>query len=164
MPISRFDVVANHSVNTRTVSVPLDLAGPSSLQNHTLVPILDLINHSSKDTEKIPTPIQYPTNSPSGPGSTPSRGQQPHLIPGKIGFRLIAPERGLSKDEEIKFEYGGHSSEMLFTEYGFCPEGKNGDWLGQVHGECDVNDLVEEMFPIRSEKVKTVLQELGCLG
>lgn len=150
---------AHDPVNTRTVSVPLDLPGPSSLQNHTLVPVLDMINHSSNPLETIPKPIQFS----AGPGG-PSRGHQPHLVPGKIGFRLISPERGLKKDEEIKFEYGPHSTETLFTEYGFCPVEKKGDWVGQVYGECDVNDLVQEMFPIKSEKVKNTLQELGCWG
>jgi hypothetical protein len=124
--------------------------------------MLDLINHSSNDEELIPKPIQYPSSTPGGPGSAPARGQQPHLIPGKIGFRLIAPERGLKKDEEVKFEYGGHPTDTLFTEYGFCPLGRKGDWLAQVYGECDVNDLVEKMFPIKSDKIKIALQELGC--
>jgi hypothetical protein len=140
------------------VSVPLDLPGPSSLQNHTLVPVLDMINHSSRPESIIPKPIQFLSG---GPG-VPARGQQPHLVPGKIGFRLIAPERGLVQDEEVKFEYGPHSTETLFTEYGFCPVEKTGDWVGEVYGECDVNDLVTEMFPIKSEKVKTTLKELGC--
>jgi hypothetical protein len=153
---------AHSVVNTRTVSIPLDLPGTSSLQNHTLVPILDLINHSSNEEERIPTPIQFPSSTSGGPGSTSSRGSQPHLIPGKVGFRLIAPERGLKEGEEVKFEYGAHSTETLFTEYGFCPEEKRGDWLSQVYGECDVNALVEEMFPIKSEKLRTILEELGC--
>jgi hypothetical protein len=119
-----------------------------------------MINHSSNPSEIIPKPIQFS----AGPGSSRVRGAQPHLVPGKIGFRLISCERGLKKDEEIKFEYGPHSTETLFTEYGFCPLGKKGDWIGQIYGECDVNDLVEEMFPIKSETVKTTLQELGCWG
>jgi hypothetical protein len=117
-----------------------------------------MINHSSKPESIIPKPIQFLSG---GPGA-PSRGHQPHPVPGKIGFRLISPERGLVKDEEVKFEYGPHSTETLFTEYGFCPVEKKGDWVGEVYGECDVNDLVKEMFPIKSEKAKTALQELGC--
>lgn len=156
-------------MNTRTVSIPLDLPGPSSLNNHTLVPILDMLNHSSKPDEIIPTPIQYPSSSSAGAGPGPGSsrrggpgGAQPHLIPGKIGFRLIAPERGLEAGEQVRFTYGAHSSETLLTEYGFLPEEKRGDWVGQPNAELDVNDLVEEMFPIKSDKVKSALEGLGC--
>ena len=161
--MSRCCTLILYPVNTRTVSIPLDLPGPSSLNNHTLVPILDMLNHSSKPEEIIPKPIQFPSSPSAPPGpSMHRRGVQPHLVPGKIGFRLIAPDRGLEKDEEVKFEYGAHSSETLFTEYGFVPEPRDGKWLDQPNGEVDVNDLVEKMFPIRSEKVKTALQEIGC--
>lgn len=155
-------------VNTRTVSVPLDLPGPSSLNNHTFVPILDMLNHSSKPEEIIPKPIQI-ASSPSAPKPGPGTSRrgagaraQPHLIPGKIGFRLIAPERGLEKDEQVRFEYGAHSTETLFTEYGFTPERLEGKWLDQPNGEVDVNDLVDKMFPIKSEKIKMALEEIGC--
>lgn len=124
-----------------------------------------MLNHSSKEEEIIPTPVQIPSspNSTTGPGAGPSRrGAAPHLVPGKIGFRLISPERGLEKDEQIRFEYGAHSTETLFTEYGFTSEDKYGDWLGQPYGEVDVNDMVEQMFPIKSDKIKSVLEEIGC--
>jgi hypothetical protein len=130
-----------------------------------MVPILDMLNHSSKPEEIIPKPIQIPSspNPTTGPGAGPSRrGATPHLVPGKIGFRLIAPDRGLKKDEQVRFEYGAHSTETLFTEYGFTPEAKYGDWLGQPNGEVDVNDMVEKMFPIKSDKIKSVLEEIGC--
>lgn len=126
-----------------------------------------MLNHSSKPDEIIPRPIQIPSSpgasSSTGPGaSTSRRGGTSHLVPGKIGFRLIAPERGLEKDEQVRFEYGAHSTETLFTEYGFTPEEKYGDWLSQPHGEVDVNDLVEQMFPIKSDKIRSVLEEIGC--
>lgn len=131
-----------------------------------------MLNHSSKPEEIIPKPIQFassptapipgPWTSRRGAGAGAGVGAQPHLIPGKIGFRLIAPERGLEKDEQVRFEYGAHSTETLFTEYGFTPEQRDGKWLGQPNGEVDVNDLVEKMFPIKSEKIKTALEGIGC--
>lgn len=121
-----------------------------------------MLNHSSKPEEIIPKPIQVPS-SPSAPNPGPSRkGAQPHLIPGKIGFRLIAPDRGLEKDEQVKFEYGAHSTETLLTEYGFTPEGRGGNFLDQPNGEVDVNDLVEKMYSIKSDRIRTTLEAIGC--
>jgi hypothetical protein len=51
---------------------------------------------------------------------------------------------------------------MLFTEYGFTPEQVGGNWLDQPNGEVDVNDLVEKMFPVESEKIQSTLEKMGC--
>lgn len=68
----------------------------------------------------------------------------------------------MEKDEQVRFEYGAHSTETLFTEYGFTPEQRGGKFLDQPNGEVDVNDIVENMFPIKSDKVRIALEELGC--
>ncbi|WVR05501.1 hypothetical protein IAU60_002519 [Kwoniella sp. DSM 27419] len=51
------------TVNTRSISIPLGLPGPSERMNHTLVPIMDFINHSS-DPDVITSRVkQLPTAS-----------------------------------------------------------------------------------------------------
>ncbi|WRT67493.1 uncharacterized protein IL334_004465 [Kwoniella shivajii] len=144
------------NVNTRSISIPLNIPGPSERNNHTLVPIMDFINHSSDPSiitprvKQLAAPSRQRTRSTSKPSTAstdsvflPSppltnasangsrlgtangtgiglRKADQHLLPGKIDLRLVCPDRGLDEGEEVFFEYGGHSSEMLFAEYGFC--------------------------------------------
>ncbi|KAK8869457.1 hypothetical protein IAR55_000021 [Kwoniella newhampshirensis] len=56
------------NVNTRSISIPLGLPGPTERMNHTLVPILDFINHSSNPALITPRVQQLPTASPSRSG------------------------------------------------------------------------------------------------
>lgn len=155
--------------------------------NHTLVPVLDMLNHTSCSSAQIPHPRQYPSSSSSlrpkvglGPGrpKIPSREQGP-LIPGRIGFRLVAPHKGLQDGDEVLFEYGSHSSAMLFAEYGFVEgpypgsgsvneEGKSG-WLDKEHGSVDLSDLVRMLWlgsgmeeTDKSEK-EDILSALRCM-
>ncbi|WVQ99075.1 hypothetical protein IAU59_006207 [Kwoniella sp. CBS 9459] len=168
------------NVNTRSISIPLGLGEPSERMNHTLVPIMDFINHSSDPKIITPRVQQLPTASRarriSQPNyitngttnaSIPSTGNtrmvspitptsatatttqtntnsanahslrkaDKHLIPGKIDFRLVCPERGLDEDEEVFFEYGGHPSSTLFAEYGFCEVPKAPSGRGQNQGQ-----------------------------
>ena len=96
-------------VNTRTVSLPLDVPSPSDLYNHTLVPILDFANHSS------------------APDRTAHKSRQitiPRvrylMTPDKMGSKLIAPpSRRFAEGEEVLFEYGRHSNDLFLAEYGF---------------------------------------------
>ncbi|WVQ81248.1 hypothetical protein IAT38_003370 [Cryptococcus sp. DSM 104549] len=158
------------NVNTRSISIPLGLPGPSERMNHTLVPILDFINHSSNPNFVAPRVRQLPTPSPAarpGPGPTTRRTHKVstsedwaghgtgysrngvHLVPGKIDLRLIAPERGMELGEEVRFEYGGHNDAMLFAEYGFCetPEGEGEEkWLTLKYGELDLGWMVDELW------------------
>jgi hypothetical protein len=105
----------------------------------------------------------------------------PHLVPGRIGFRLIAPDRGLKEDEEVTFEYGSHANTTLFAEYGFIesphtsatdsrgrghsPEALSVGWLGLPHGEVDVGWVVDLMWSERgSEEKREVLESISCWG
>nr|XP_018263476.1 uncharacterized protein I303_03345 [Kwoniella dejecticola CBS 10117]OBR85634.1 hypothetical protein I303_03345 [Kwoniella dejecticola CBS 10117] len=195
------------NVNTRSISIPLGLPAPSERNNHTLVPIMDFINHSSNEklitprVKQLPTPsarmrkqsasstaksngldkdIALPspplTSSAKSNGSTNGtnsmglRKADQHLLPNKIDFKLVCQEGGLRKDEEVFFEYGGHSSSTLFAEYGFCEiptKSKNG-WLSMKYGEVDltpyINELWEEQDEDDQEEKKAVLQDIGCWG
>lgn len=112
------DTFSLTAVNTRTAAIPLGLQPATSLQNHSLVPLFDLINHSSDPDLIIPSPIV--THIPAGPSSSSrSRTAGSHLVPGRVGFQLVAPERGLRKGEQVLFQYGAHSNGTLFAEYGF---------------------------------------------
>ncbi|OXC69576.1 hypothetical protein AYX13_01743 [Cryptococcus neoformans] len=159
------------NVNTRSISIPLGLPGPSERMNHTLVPILDMINHSSDSSLNAPRVRQMSTPSPAPRSTRRTHRHTPssdwnsqnltgysrnglHLVPGKIDLRLIAPDREMQKEEEVLFEYGGHSNATLFAEYGFCeaPEGVDDDkWLRLKNGELDVGWIVDELW---KEKVK----------
>ncbi|OCF32077.1 hypothetical protein I316_06233 [Kwoniella heveanensis BCC8398] len=180
------------NVNTRSISIPLGLGEPSERMNHTLVPIMDFINHSSDPKIITPRVRQLPTASRArrfnGGSSSSSTGTananasanahslrkaDKHLIPGKIDFRLVCPERGLAEEEEVFFEYGGHPSSTLFAEYGFCevPKDENEDvrrWLGMRYGEVDVSWLVDELWSSLDEDEaagkKEVLEAIGCWG
>ncbi|GFZ45944.1 hypothetical protein JCM24511_03677 [Saitozyma sp. JCM 24511] len=204
------------NVNTRTVSIPLGLPLPNEDNNHTLVPLLDMINHSSSPSQHIPRPIQIPSSSsatyhsyakallsrpapngvshgPSSNGVPPGRrhgmGVGPgagraaalHLVPGRIGFRLIAPDRGLRADEEVTFEYGSHANATLFSEYGFIesphvyatdspgrgnsPGALSMGWVGLPHGEVDVGWVVDLLWSEHgSEEKLEVLEAISCWG
>lgn len=177
------------------MSIPLGVSGPTEIQNHTLVPLLDFINHSSDRRRCCPTPRQY-TSSPSAErsargNSNPSsklgtktqseipaglRGpSQAHLVPGRIGFRIVAGPEGIKSGDELFFQYGGHCNSTLFSEYGFvdAPSASDDDenqvksgkrWLDNIHGEIDVGWAMEDMWDDtdqRAEKEKT-LRAIGC--
>lgn len=168
-------------VNTRTVSIPLDLPSPSDTHNHTLVPILDMINHSSSPSVSRPMQIALSGGIPqkrsyssalSG-SSSPSTASPSGGVPGKIGFRLMAPPGGLREGEEVTFEYGPHCNGTLFAEYGFLlrpkkrkapseatdmsngfaktkakdeeEEPSENPWLNTKHGEVDIEHLVNDL-------------------
>jgi hypothetical protein len=191
-------------VNTRTAAIPLGLEPSTSLQNQSLVPLFDLINHSSDPEVIIPSPRletlpstqgKIPRSNikaPSGRGLGNGHGPNSHPIPGRTGFRLVAPERGLKKGEEIRFQYGAHSSGLLFAEYGFVelpperldqtslrrgalkteqergssPEPGHGgyDWTSLAHSELDLSSFVKETGDRlgKSEEYEPVLKAIGC--
>ncbi|WWD16279.1 hypothetical protein CI109_100705 [Kwoniella shandongensis] len=62
------------NVNTRSISLPLGLPGSTERMNHTLVPILDFINHSSKPALITPRVEQLPAPSPLRNGIATSNG------------------------------------------------------------------------------------------
>ena len=150
------------TVNTRSLSLPLDLGDPTDLYNHTLCPILDLANHSSNPSIQIPRPLQF-ASSPTAriPHADKRRrvGAAAHLVPGKIGFRLIAPERGMKEGDEVCFEYGGHGNAALWAEYGFVETGSRfaevdlGEYIRPLWDGVDGGGAKEE-----------VLRAIGCWG
>ncbi|WVQ75496.1 hypothetical protein IAR50_005121 [Cryptococcus sp. DSM 104548] len=168
------------NINTRSISIPLGLPGPTERMNHTLVPILDMINHSSDPSITAPRVKQLPASAPI-PASSSTRGGKKthkptpsgdysghgtgysrnglHLVPGKIDLKLIAPERRMAEGEEILFEYGGHNNATLLAEYGFLEEPDGGDeqkWSTLKYGELDVGWIVDEMW---KEKVGSVEED-----
>ncbi|ORY22585.1 hypothetical protein BCR39DRAFT_551372 [Naematelia encephala] len=155
-------------VNTRTVSIPLGLPSPTELYNHTLVPLLDLINHTSNSALSIPKPRQVPNPGTMVNKRALSSGSS-HLVPGKIAFELIAPSRGMEEDEEVFFSYGAHDAATLWSEYGFVesPAGAGATrWETMVFGGMDVGHWVEEVWKSlkpggRQEKLD-VLEAIGC--
>lgn len=160
-------IIVDHLVNTRSVSIPLGIAGSSSLQNHTLVPMLDMLNHTSSPSLMIPRPQQIPSSSittSTTEDTKSSRGSNiVQLIPGKIGYKLIASSNGFKQDEEVLFEYGSHPSDVLFTEYGFVEQPINKDWGSLRHGSLDLGWLVDELWKEKGDdERKVVLEDIGC--
>ncbi|ODN74573.1 hypothetical protein L202_06935 [Cryptococcus amylolentus CBS 6039] len=167
------------NINTRSISIPLGLPGPTERMNHTLVPILDMINHSSDPSVTAPRVKQLPAPTPT-PASSTTRAKKSHkstssddwashatrysrnglhLVPGKIDLELIAPERKMAQGEEVMFEYGGHDNATLLAEYGFLEEPDGADdqkWLNLKYGELDVGWIVDELW---AEKVGSLEED-----
>ncbi|OCF71488.1 hypothetical protein I204_07546 [Kwoniella mangroviensis CBS 8886] len=204
--ISKEDILwAWLNVNTRSISIPLGLPGPSERNNHTLVPLMDFINHSSNESlitpkvKQLPTPSSSRTRKPSVTTKTSTNGlpspplpsktnghtdaniglrNNAVLLPNKIDFQLSCPDRGLDANDEVLFEYGGHSSSTLFAEYGFCEnlslvDGVNADeqtnsWLDMKYGEVDLTSYINELWDQQDqedkEEKRQVLEDIGCWG
>ncbi|EIW66384.1 hypothetical protein TREMEDRAFT_65667 [Tremella mesenterica DSM 1558] len=150
-------------VNTRSVTLALGLPEyPPDVYNHTLVPLLDLLNHSSHPSvglpHWIPTASSLPrvrTKNPSGPtppalkndghstfASKPYSGStEEHLIPGKISMCLKSG-KDMEEGVEVSFEYGGHGSEVLMAEYGFVegPSSSRQSPISEIPGGSDASD------------------------
>lgn len=144
------------AVNTRSVSLPLGFSGPTELFNHSLVPILDLANHSSNPTiprpRQIPAPLAAIHPCPAQPSTSgPSRmadGRVGHLIPGRIAYSLVAPSEGFERGKELRFEYHGLCNTELWAEYGFAES---------PHPSESPNDGSAELPPRHPpEEVKTL--------
>ena len=154
------------SVNTRSVSIPLGLGTPTDLFNHTLVPILDLVNHSSDPEECLSKPRQVPT---PGPSSIRSKTGKPrvkaHLVPGKIAFELRS-ERDLEAGQELRFEYHAHANSELWAEYGFAESPNGGEWRELRWGQADVARYLEELWDKTEDRVhkEETLKACGCFG
>lgn len=157
--------------------MPLGLAEPADakwpVNNHSFVPLLDMINHSSLQEFNCPKPEPVPSSTLKiyFKGTKPSVGQK--LQPGKVDLMLFAPLRGLNENEEVKFLYGPHSNAMLFAEYGFTEtrgSSENGDGVFWPNGDIDVNPWVERVWDARlggtaeGERKRTFLEEQGLWG
>lgn len=139
--------------------MPLGLAEPPNagwpVNNHSFVPLLDMINHSSIPHVICPKPEPLPSLSVSKRSARGAQrpGGNVHLIPGKVDLVLFAPLRGLDEGEEVTFLYGPHSNAVLFAEYGFTEVDEVGDtwwpnadidvspWLDQVWATQGGNDV-----------------------
>lgn len=138
------------------MSVPLGYAGPTELYNHSLVPMLDLVNHSSSPT--IPRPEQRPNTI-----SAKARPQAAnvHLVPGKIAFALLAPEEGFKAGEELLFQYHPTNNTELWAEYGFAETYPSGPEKWGKYSALVVDHLVDEMWQADSEQ-QSALEKIGC--
>ena len=137
--------------------MPLGYAGPTELFNHTLVPVLDLVNHSSSPT--IPRPQQRPSN--SSRLSLRLQAANVHLVPGKIAFALIAPEEGFREGQELLFQYHPTNNTELWAEYGFAETFSSGSEKWGKYSALVVNHLVDEMWQADAEQ-KAALEKIGC--
>ena len=112
-----------------------------------MVPILDVANHSSLPESIIPRPRQVPFIK-KGP-----------FIPGRTGFKLLSPDQGMVAGEQVLFQYGTHSNDLLFAEYGFIEE-------GGIHGSVEVEGLVRELWEKcdGQDEKEAVLKSVNCWG
>lgn len=149
---------AKQAVNTRSVSVPLGYAGPTELYNHTLVPVLDLVNHSSSPT--IPRPQQRLNTSVSQARSR-QQTANAHLVPGRIAFALVAPEEGFEKGNELLFQYHPLSNTELWADYGFAETYPSGPVPWGKYSALIVDHLIDEMCQADAEQ-KEALERIGC--
>lgn len=170
--------LSNSAVNTRTVAMPLGLSEPADakwpVNNHSFIPLLDMINHSSLQEFNCPKPEPIPSATLNGKlyyrGGKPPVGK---LQPGKVDLMLFAPLRGLNENEEVKFLYGPHSNAMLFAEYGFTEthdDSEDGQGVFWPNGDVDVNPWVEAMWEQQlggteeGERKRAFLEDQGMWG
>ncbi|WVF71829.1 hypothetical protein IAT40_006638 [Kwoniella sp. CBS 6097] len=73
------------NVNTRSISIPLGLGEPSERMNHTLVPVMDFINHSSDPNIITPRVKQLPTASKARRISQPNPNSSMNGAPSASG-------------------------------------------------------------------------------
>jgi len=160
------------AVNTRTVAMPLGLAEPPKTEwpvnNHSFVPLLDMINHSSIPQVHCPKPEPLPSLSivskRSTRGGMRSSGSM-RLTPGKVDLVLFAPLRGLEEGEEVTFLYGPHSNAMLFAEYGFTEVDEVGNtWW--PNGDVDVQPWLDKVWETKggTDAKRRVLEDAGLWG
>ncbi|BEJ12327.1 hypothetical protein CspHIS471_0207870 [Cutaneotrichosporon sp. HIS471] len=155
------------NVNTRTVSTPLGLAEPSSsrwtVNNHSFVPLLDMINHTSLPGTECPKPEPMPSTSVTKRGArAAARPGKQHLVPGKVDVVLFAPHRGLEDGEQVLFLYGAHSNATLFAEYGFTEIDLCVSPLTWPNDDIDVGPWVEVLWKQDgNDAKKEALQDAG---
>lgn len=139
------------NVNTRTVSMPLGLAEPQgakwAVNNHSFIPLLDMINHSSIPHIVCPAPEPMPSSTlvqRSARNAMRPGGQ--NLAPGKVDLVLFAPLRGLTEGEQVTFLYGPHSNAVLFAEYGFTEIDERQASLRWPNDDIDVMPWVQRLW------------------
>lgn len=151
--------------------MPLGLAEPPNtgwaVNNHSFVPLLDMINHSSIPHVICPKPEPLPSLSVSKRSARGAQrpGGNVHLVPGKVDLVLFAPLRGLDEGEEVTFLYGPHSNAMLFAEYGFTEVDEVGDtWW--PNGDIDVTPWLDQVWEAHggTPAKRAALEEAGLWG
>jgi hypothetical protein len=111
----------------------MDLHKTSS-DNMTLVPIMDMVNHSATDNDMTVISITA------------------------LGLTFIAG-KDFDKGDEITFSYGSHDNSTLMCEYGFTVAGNN--WT-TVDITKMLQNYIEDRDD--DEQVKTTLESLGYWG
>ncbi|KAF6765189.1 hypothetical protein DFP72DRAFT_335316, partial [Ephemerocybe angulata] len=143
------------NVNTRCIFYRTKDA-KSDPDNLTLCPILDFANHSSV----VPT-------------MTPQASKQDiwdmALKNKPADFTLLSPsEKSTSVGEELYLQYGFHSNQFLFVEYGFADSISGAAVLsGDQNADIDITPMVEDFVAARGdlgEWMKQRLLEEGYWG
>lgn len=148
------------AVNTRTVSIPLGYFGPTELYNHTLVPVLDMVNHSSSPSILRPRHIPSLSSKSPRPARPGARTATPHLIPGRIAFALVAPPEGIAEGAEVTFQYHSQCNLDLWAEYGFAEVTDTIEKFGK-YSAADVGYLVDELW-VPDEEKQAALEKIAC--
>ncbi|CCL99118.1 uncharacterized protein FIBRA_01132 [Fibroporia radiculosa] len=142
------------NVNTRSIYYPVQNL-PSGNDNLTLCPILDFANHTDGQSQIIPR-----TEITSTPSSIVPRRRDDYTF-------FSWTNTVIGHDQELFLRYGGHANRTLFVQYGFvCPFPPNAIAEGDVRGEVDVQDLIEDIFATSAigSWIKTTLEDSGYWG
>ncbi|KAF8318622.1 uncharacterized protein EI90DRAFT_3133111 [Cantharellus anzutake] len=100
-------------VNTRCIHLPITSTS-SPEEDLTLVPLLDLANHSPDLPRACQFEVKYICDTRRGPSGSPH-------APRSVILRSPASVT-VKAGEEILLQYGHHSNSALFSEYGFTLE------------------------------------------
>lgn len=147
-------------VNTRCVFLPLGLADHAD--NFTLVPVLDMANHTSDIA--LECKVKY----------TAGGGITLHA-PAATSRSNSVLNQGLRTGDECFITYGPHSNESLLSEYGFILPGRldfvqsstDSEWTGNqyvdVLVDAEVQSMLEEQGSEGLRKIE-LLQDRGYWG
>lgn len=143
-------------VNTRCVYHRLTVTR-SDPDNVTMVPIVDLANHTPAPAHLQPMP------SDADIWDTAPRGKHGEAFGLRVPLGL-----SVKAGDELFLQYGKHANRTLFVEYGFVnPFAVLQITDGEFAGEVDVQDLVEDIFRSRAavgEWMREVLVNEGYWG
>ena len=154
MSSSSRHLMYNSLVNTRCIFYRIR-ANRADPDNFTLCPVLDFANHNHNRADI------HPVIDSEGWGVVARK-------PPKYFVFFGPSQNGLCRGQELYLQYGSHSNNLLFSEYGFInqiPEGaiKDDEYPGQV----EVDELVEQLFAekgLPGTRMKSALENEGYWG
>lgn len=142
------------SINSR--SVYFNLALPSHNDNFTLVPLLDMANHTS-DAGRICQVL--PTNS-VGNAILP-RGVGAAAAGPSSGLEMRAPPDGLAAGDEVLIQYGARDDATLLVEYGFHLStrfiNESAEWQGNPYAAVKLDPYIMAHLDVNPHR--TLIQE-----